>query len=131
MLNNICLVGRLVHDPEIKSTNSGSRVSTFAIAVDRNRTSQDGQRLVDYIDIVVWNKTAEFVCNYFKKGSWIAVNGRLETRSYEDKNGNKRKVFEVIADGVNFVGAKADSTSEKAQEPKFTEIEDDGDELPF
>lgn len=131
MLNNICLVGRLVHDPEIKSTNSGSRVSTFAIAVDRNRPGQDGQRMVDYIDIVVWNKTAEFVCNYFKKGSWIAVNGRLETRSYEDKNGNKRKVFEVIADGVNFVGAKVDSNSERAQEPKFTEVEDDGDELPF
>ena len=130
MMNVICLVGRLVHDPEIKSTNSGSRVSTFAIAVDRNRPGQDGQRLVDYIDIVVWNKTAEFVCNYFKKGSWIAVNGRLETRSYEDKNGNKRKVFEVIADGVNFVGAKVDSTSERAQEPKFTEV-DDGDELPF
>ena len=131
MMNVICLVGRLVHDPEIKSTNSGSRVSTFAIAVDRYRPGQDGQRMVDYIDIVVWNKTAEFVCNYFKKGSWIAVNGRLETRSYEDKNGNKRKVFEVIADGVNFVGAKVDSNSERAQEPKFTEVEDDGDELPF
>ena len=111
MMNVICLVGRLVHDPELKSTNSGSSVATFAIAVDRKRTGQDGQRMVDYIDIVTWN--------------------RLETRSYEDKNGNKRKVFEVIADGVNFVGAKADSTSTKPQEPKFTEIEDDGDELPF
>ena len=131
MMNVICLVGRLVHDPEIKSTNSGSRVSTFAIAVDRNRPAQDGQRMVDYIDIVTWNKTAEFVCNYFKKGSWIAVNGRLETRSYEDKNGNKRKVFEVIAEGVNFVGAKVDSNSERVQEPKFTEIEDEGDVLPF
>ena len=131
MMNVICLVGRLVHDPEIKSTKSGSRVSTFAIAVDRNRPAQDGQRMVDYIDIVTWNKTAEFVCNYFKKGSWIAVNGRLETRSYEDKNGNKRKVFEVIAEGVNFVGAKVDSNSERVQEPKFTEIEDEGDVLPF
>lgn len=131
MMNVICLVGRLVHDPEIKSTNSGSRVSTFAIAVDRNRPAPDGQRMVDYIDIVTWNKTAEFVCNYFKKGSWIAVNGRLETRSYEDKDGNKRKVFEVIADGVNFVGAKVDSNSERVQEPKFTEVEDDGEELPF
>lgn len=130
MMNVICLVGRLVHDPELKSTNSGSSVATFAIAVDRKRTGQDGQRMVDYIDIVTWNKTAEFVCNYFKKGSWIAVNGRLETRSYEDKNGNKRKVFEVIADGVNFVGAKADSTSAKQQEPKFTEYEDD-ETLPF
>ena len=109
MLNVICLVGRIVHDPELKQTNSGSEVTTFAVAVERNRAGQDGQRVVDYIDVVAWRKTAEFICKYFRKGSWIAVNGSLQTRSFEDKNGNKRKVFEVVADNVHFAGNKSDA----------------------
>lgn len=143
MLNVICLVGRIVHDPELKQTNSGSEVTTFTVAVERNRTGQDGQRMVDYIDIVAWRKTAEFVCKYFRKGSWIAVNGSLQTRSFEDKNGNKRKVFEVVADNVHFAGSKAeaadsgeavvpqgsvDSLVSRLQE--LNEAEDDSD-LPF
>lgn len=143
MLNVICLVGRIVHDPELKQTNSGNEVTTFTVAVERNRTGQDGQRMVDYIDIVAWRKTAEFVCKYFRKGSWIAVNGSLQTRSFEDKNGNKRKVFEVVADNVHFAGSKAeaadsgeavapqgsvDSLGSRLQE--LNEAEDDSD-LPF
>lgn len=143
MLNVICLVGRIVHDPELKQTNSGSEVTTFTVAVERNRAGQDGQRTVDYIDIVAWRKTAEFVCKYFRKGSWIAVNGSLQTRSFEDKNGNKRKIFEVVADNVHFAGSKAeaadsgeavaphgsvDSLESRLQE--LNEAEDDSD-LPF
>lgn len=143
MLNVICLVGRIVHDPELKTTNSGNEVTTFTVAVERNRTGQDGQRMVDYVDVVAWRKTAEFVCKYFRKGSWIAVNGSLQTRSFEDKNGNKRKVFEVVADNVHFAGSKAeaadsgeavvpqgsvDSLVSRLQE--LNEAEDDSD-FPF
>lgn len=143
MLNVICLVGRIVHDPELKRTNSGSEVTTFTVAVERNRVGQDGQRMVDYIDVVAWRKTAEFVCKYFRKGSWIAANGSLQTRSFEDKNGNKRKVFEVIADNVHFAGSKGESAdSAEAAAPQdnvdslvnrlqeLSETEDDSD-LPF
>ena len=106
MLNVICLMGRMVHDPEVKTTPSGVPVTTFAVAVERGRSEQDGTRQVDYFDVVAWRKTAEFVSRYFSKGSWIAVNGSMQTRSYEDKNGNKRKVYEVVADNVHFAGNK-------------------------
>lgn len=111
MLNTICLVGRIVHDPELKNTNSGNAVTSFAVAVERNRSGQDGEKIVDYIDVVAWRKTAEFVSKYFKKGSWIAVNGSLQTRSYEDRDGKKRKVFEVVADNVHFCGGKESAPS--------------------
>lgn len=142
MLNVICLQGRLVHEPSIKQTNSGAAVTSFTIAVERNRAGQDGQRGVDYIDIVAWRQTAEFVCKYFTKGSMIAVNGRLETRNYEDKNGNKRKAYEVIADNVHFAGAKQaaqggfeeqpgnNASRAKVDSEGFAEIEDNED-LPF
>lgn len=106
MLNVICLMGRMVHDPEAKTTASGVPVTTFAVAVERGRTEQDGTRQVDYFDVVAWRKTAEFVSRYFSKGSWIAVNGSMQTRTYDDKNGNKRKVYEVLADNVHFAGNK-------------------------
>lgn len=112
MLNVICLMGRVVHDPVLKSTPSGAAVTTFAVAVERNRAGQDGKRPVDYIDVVAWRNTAEFVCKYFQKGSWIAVNGSLQTRTYEDKDGNKRKAFEVLADNVHFGGSKTDASRE-------------------
>lgn len=136
MLNIICLCGRIVHNPELKRTNSGSEVTTFTVAVERNRTGQDGQKIVDYIDVVAWRKTAEFICNYFRKGSWIAVNGSVQTRTFEDSSGKKRKVFEVVADNVHFAGSGGEARQqdgfnglvERVQE--FNEIEDDG-ELPF
>ena len=143
MLNVICLQGRLVHDPSLKQTNAGASVTNFAIAVERNRAGQDGQRGVDYIDVVAWRHTAEFVCKYLTKGSMVVVNGRLETRSYEDKNGNKRKSFEVIADNVHFAGPKqgaqdgvSESFSGNASRVKtgyegFTEFADDDDGIPF
>lgn len=131
MLNIICLCGRIVHNPELKRTNSGSEVTTFAVAVERNRTGQDGQKIVDYIDVVAWRKTAEFICKYFSKGSWIAVNGSLQTRTFEDKNGNKRKVFEVVADNVHFAGSSGE-TRQQDYMPDFVEVDDgDDDGVPF
>lgn len=111
MLNVICIMGRLVRDPEAKTTASGVPVTTFTVAVERSMTGQDGNRQTDYIDVVAWRKTAEFVSRYFSKGNWIAVNGSLQTRSYEDKNGNKRKAFEVIADNVHFGASKSDAST--------------------
>lgn len=120
MLNTICLVGRIVHDPELNRTNSGNAVTTFAVAVERNRSGQDGEKIVDYIDVVAWRKTAEFVSKYFRKGSWIAVNGSLQTRSYEDRDGKKRKVFEVVADNVHFCGGKESAPSGESKLDSFT-----------
>ena len=82
MLNTICLMGRLVHDPEVNTTHSGVAVTTFAVAVERSRADADGKRQCDYIDVVAWRGTAEFVGRYFSKGSWIAVNGSLQTRTW-------------------------------------------------
>lgn len=128
MMNVICVVGRLVHDPELKTTNSGVSVTNFTVAVERNRMSQDGQKAVDYIDVVCWRKAAEFVCNYFQKGSWIAVNGSLQSRSYEDKDGKKRKVYEVVADAVNFVGAKDRASTELNDGQHFVELDGAADD---
>ena len=101
-LNVVALLGRLVAEPELRHTPSGVATCTFRIAVDRIY-SKDGERKADFIDIVTWRKTAEFVCKYFCKGSLIAVNGSLQTRSYEDKNGNRRTAYEVAADNVHKV----------------------------
>lgn len=133
MLNVICVVGRLVHDPELKNTNGGNAVTSFAIAVERNRAGQDGQKVVDYIDVVCWRKTAEFVCNYFQKGSWIAVNGSLQTRTYEDRDGKKRKVFEVVADAINFAGTREKASTDAFDDLGGVEVDGDdyGDNLPF
>ncbi len=111
MLNIIALMGRLVADPELRHTPNGIATCTFRIAVDRSFVRQGEERKADFIDIVVWRTTAEFVCKYFHKGSLIAVNGSLQSRSYEDKNGNKRTVFEVVADNVHFAGSKDSSNS--------------------
>ncbi len=109
MLNVIALVGRLVADPELRHTTNGNATCTFRIAVDRSYVRQGEERKADFIDIVVWRGTAEFVCKYFKKGNLIAVNGSLQTRNYEDKSGNKRTAFEVVADNVHFVESKSSS----------------------
>lgn len=100
MLNNVVLMGRLCSDPELKQTAEGVNVSTIRLAVDR----PTADKKADFIDVVTWRKTAEFVCRYFRKGSMIAVVGSLQTREYEDKNGNKRSVVEVVADKASFCG---------------------------
>lgn len=109
MLNVICLMGRLVADPELRHTPNGIATCTFRIAVDRNFARQGEERKTDFIDIVAWRQSAEFVCRYFHKGSLIAVNGSLQTRNYEDRNGNKRTAYEVVADNVHFADSKGSS----------------------
>lgn len=106
MLNVVALMGRLVADPELRHTPQGVSVTTFTIAVDRSFVRQGEQRQADFIDIVCWRASAEFVCKYFQKGSLIAVNGSIQTRTYQDKNGNNRKAFEIVADNVHFAGSK-------------------------
>ncbi len=109
MLNSVVLNGRLVADPELRTTTSGISVISFTIAVGRDFVKAGEERQADFIDIVAWRQTAEFVSRYFFKGSLILVQGTLQTRSYEDKNGNKRKAVEVVADKINFCGPKADA----------------------
>lgn len=106
MLNVIALMGRLVADPELRHTPNGVATCTFRIAVDRSFVRAGEERKADFIDIVTWRTSAEFVCKYFRKGSLIAVNGSLQTRNYEDKNGNKRTAYEVVADNVHFAEGK-------------------------
>ena len=109
MLNVVALMGRLVADPELRHTPNGVATCTFRIGVDRNFLRQGEERKADFIDIVAWRQSAEFVCRYFRKGNLIAVNGSLQTRNYEDKNGNKRTAYEVVADNIHFAESKNSS----------------------
>lgn len=152
MLNCAVLMGRLVADPELRTTTSGISVTSFRIAVDRSFVRQGEERQADFIDIVAWRQTAEFVSRYFRKGSMIAVQGSIQTRNYEDKQGNKRTAVEVVADNVSFCGSKAESGTQGGSRPyenaapvaaapaasfasgsmgDFESIEDDDDSLPF
>ena len=110
MLNRVILMGRLVADPELKTTPSGISVTSFRIAVERSYAKVGEERQTDFINVVCWRNTAEFVCKYFPKGSLIALEGQLQTRSYQDKDGSNRYVVEVVADNVSFTGEK---TAEK------------------
>lgn len=107
MLNVVALMGRLVYDPELKTTQNGTNVCSFRIAVDRSFTRQGEERKADFIDITAWRQTAEFVSKYFQKGSMIAIEGSLQTRQYQDKNGNNRTATEVLASQVSFCGGKS------------------------
>lgn len=112
-MNKVVLVGRLTKDPELKFTNgTGTAVATFTLAVDRRFVNQStGQREADFINIVCWRKTAEFVANYFKKGQMCGVSGSIQTRTYQAQDGSTRYVTEVVADDVEFVGSKKDNGS--------------------
>lgn len=103
MLNRVILIGRLAQDPELRYTTSGIAVATFALAVERSYTSKTGERETDFISIVVWRKLAENCANHLGKGRLVAVEGSLQTRSYDDNNGIRRKVVEVVADNVRFL----------------------------
>lgn len=109
MLNSVALMGRLVYDPELRTTPQGTSVCSFRLAVDRSFVRQGEQRQADFLDIVAWRQTAEFVCKYFHKGSLIAVAGSLQSRQYQDKHGNNRTAVEVVASQVSFCGGKAES----------------------
>ncbi|MEE3428476.1 MAG: single-stranded DNA-binding protein [Ruminococcus sp.] len=111
MLNRTILMGRLVADPELKTTGSGISVTSFRIAVDRSYVKSGEERKADFIDIVCWRQTAEFVCRYFSKGSLIAVEGQLQSRTYQAKDGTNRYVVEVVADNVSFTGERRDASA--------------------
>ena len=137
MLNKIILMGRLTRDPELRRTNSGTAVASFNIAVDRDFKSQSGEKETDFIDIVAWRNTAEFVSKYFTKGRTAVVEGRLQIRDWTDKDGGKRRSAEVIADNVYFGDSKKESSVSSYEAPSyasadhgFVEAEDNGD-LPF
>jgi len=131
MLNKAILMGRLCADPELRSTGNGTSVCTVTLAVDR-RGKDEG---TDFIDVVMWSKTAEFVSKYFTKGMQMAVAGRIQTRNWEDKQGNKRKSVEVVADEVHFA-EKKNGGGEQVGDPMaalggFDSLPDDDGDLPF
>lgn len=139
MLNRIVLMGRLTRDPELRRTGSGTAVSSFSIAVDRDFKGQSGEKETDFIDIVAWRNTAEFASKYFTKGRMAVVEGRLQIRDWKDKEGNNRRSAEVVADNVYFGDSKRDGDAagssytggQTAQSGGFNEIDEDDGELPF
>lgn len=131
MLNVGVIMGRLTADPEIRVTQTATKVTSFTVAVERDY-AQNGERQTDFIDVVAWRHTAEFICQYFRKGSMIAIKGSYQTRTYEDSGGRKQKRTELIADTVNFCGSKGTGApgNNEIQEPlEYTDIPE-GD-LPF
>lgn len=108
MLNCAVIMGRLTADPELKTTSSGLSVTRFTVAVDR-QYQKDKEKKADFINVVAWRQTAEFVSRYFSKGSMIAVQGSIQTRKYTDRNGNNRTSFEIVADNVSFCGSKKET----------------------
>ena len=157
MLNVVAIMGRLARDPELRQTTTGKNVASFRIACDRGRRDANGQSQADWLDVVAWDRTAEFVCKYFQKGSLIAIDGRLQTRQYQDKNGQNRTAVEIVAQNASFCGGKesispapqnaaqrpaalsqrtqgepdaAPPSYSQGQADDFAHIEDEGD-LPF
>lgn len=127
-LNKIVIMGRLCGDPELRRTNSGTAVTSFTIAVDRNFKGQNGEKETDFIEVSCWSSTAEFVSKYFSKGRMAVVEGRLQIRNWTDKDGNKRKTAEVVAENVYFGDSKTQGNEAPKQD--FEEIES-SEELPF
>ena len=124
MINSVVLMGRLTADPELRTTDSGIYVTSFTIAVDRSFAKQGEERQADFINLVAWRHTAEFINKYFGKGSMIAVEGSIQTRRYEDRNGNKRIAFEVLVNSASFCGSKSDNnTAQKPEAAKASEEE--------
>lgn len=109
MLNHITIMGRLTRDPEYRTTSSNLSVANFSVAVDRDFPGQSGEKETDFIDCVAWRKTAEFLIKYFTKGDMIVVSGRLQIRPWTDKDGNKRRTAEIVADNIYFGGSKRDA----------------------
>lgn len=149
MLNRIILMGRLTRDPELRHTGSGTAVASFSLAVERDfRDKTSGQKTTDFIDIVAWRQTGEFVSKYFTKGRMAVVEGRLQMRDWQDRDGNKRRSAEVVADNVYFADSRRDSEQSGGYAPApssyappanqssapvsdFAELSDDDGELPF
>lgn len=127
-MNNITIIGRLTATPELKSTQSGVNVCSFTVAVDREFKAKSGEHEADFFTVVAWQKTAEFICSYFGKGQKIGLVGRLQSRKYEDKQGNPRTAVEVVAERVEFIEKREGNRMAPSIEV-FEEV--DGDDLPF
>ena len=137
-MNKVFLIGNLTRDPELTETPSGVAVCHFSIAVNRNYTSQDGERQTDFFNITVWRTQAENCGRYLKKGSKVAIVGSLQNRSYEDKDGNKRSVIDIVANEVEFLSSKASGDGQeeeirpmKGSKKAELEMMADDDQLPF
>ena len=135
-MNRVCIMGRLTRAPELRRTQSGTAVTSFTLAVDDDfKDKQSGERKTYFIDVVAWRQTAEFVNQYFAKGRMAIVDGRLQSRKWDDKDGNKRRSVEIIANSVYFADSKPQdgpaAYSPASSSPgEFSEVEDDGN-LPF
>lgn len=146
MLNHITIMGRLTHNPELRTTQAGIPVASFAVAVERDFATREGERQTDYFDCTAWRQTGEFISRYFQKGSMIVVSGRMQSRKYQDRDGNSRTAWEIQADNVYFGESKCSSepssslflprsgpapqTIQLTQEDPFGGFKDD-EELPF
>ena len=141
MLNKIIIMGRLTRDPELRRTGSGTAVTSFSLACDRDFKSQSGEKETDFIEVVAWKNTAEFVSKYFSKGRMAVVEGRLQIRDWTDKAGNKRTTAEVVADNVYFADSKRSESNDNQKEnfnalsgrmiDDFVPISEEGGEIPF
>ena len=141
MLNKIIIMGRLTRDPELRRTGSGTAVTSFSLACDRDFKSQSGEKETDFIEVVAWKNTAEFVSKYFSKGRMAVVEGRLQIRDWTDKGGNKRTTAEVVADNVYFADSKRSESNENQKEnfnalsgrlsDDFVPISEEDGEIPF
>ena len=141
MLNKIIIMGRLTRDPELRRTGSGTAVTSFSLACDRDFKSQSGEKETDFIEVVAWKNTAEFVSEYFSKGRMAVVEGRLQIRDWTDKAGNKRTTAEVVADNVYFADSKRSESNENQKEnfnalsgrlsDDFVPISEEDGEIPF
>ncbi len=133
-LNCAIIMGRLTATPELRTTANGIAVTSFCVAVDRNYVKEGEERQTDFINVVAWRQSAAFVTRYFEKGQMISVKGAIQTRNYEDKNGNKRTAVEIVADSISFCGDKKKENTDNSSVPQsFTELPTDIDDegLPF
>lgn len=141
MLNKIIIMGRLTRDPELRRTGSGTAVTSFSLACDRDFKSQSGEKETDFIEVVAWKNTAEFVSKYFSKGRMAVVEGRLQIRDWTDKAGNKRITAEIVADNVYFADSKRSESNDNQKEnfnalsgrlsDDFVPISEEDGEIPF
>lgn len=130
-MNIVALTGRFTKEPELKTTSSGTSVTSFSLAVDRKYQPSGEERKADFIDFVAWRNTAEFICKYFHKGSMIGIEGEIQTRNFEDKNGNKRKATEVVVSNVTFCGSKSNNNSSDVEVDPLPALADKLDDMDF
>lgn len=133
MLNHITIMGRMTRDPELRYTNAGTAVASFALAVDRDFKGQNGQKETDFIECVAWRGTGEFAAKHFFKGKMAVVDGRLQIRDWTDKQGNKRKSAEVVVSNIYFGDSRREEERHEDDfpEPEFEEMDEEEGDLPF